>query len=450
MDIKNFYKNKIYKLLCNDSNFDEAKNKICNIIDRITDDVYVNRKLDDLIKRNPMFFYFDRYEKIKIFYSLNDYLYLINSGGFGIVFRCDNSYCLKLIFEYNDIVFRHEYDIPVSIKERLEERKMKQYIEFMCVPDVILEDLSCRNLKLLVILYSFSLLTCRNIIERRLDLSKCKQFDRQISDFTEIADIYSKYKNNTKFYIIFSNIYNKYIKEYTNIILLNNYNSLMKFLSNYKINFKKTLKDNVLRCNVLLERLALETSDCLRLDDSGEVIPNGTKAYEKDNNYLRLLVLQTFLFISAVNKCFDYFVHNDLKMNNILVFAKERPLIINFNSTTRFEFLENYVFKINDFDFSSHDSLTNRKISESKFSNNDNWIYDVHFFVHSLFLFITHEKFIKIDNNLYTCLKDYFLLDCKSDKMRCNTHIEKKDISYLDDFILKKGKLFTKWIKITK
>ena len=319
-----------------------------------------------------------------------------------------------------------------SIKERLIKNNLGKYNEFISIPELLIKGLVCKNLKLVISIYSFLIITCKNVLEKDLELSKLQSvsLEKQISDFNSISNIYNKYKNNSKFYIVFSNLYKKYVNDHINIVLLNNYNNLMKFLDNYRVNFKKPLKDNILKSNVLIERLALETSDGLRLDNCGDISSFGSKAYERDVDYLRMLTLQVLLFVLNVNKCFKFFVHNDLKMNNILVFNKEYPLIIDYkykNKRMSIEFFERYIFKLNDFDFSNFDSYNNTKIEHSKFANNDHWIYDVHFFVHSMIVFITEEKLMKIDSVLFNNLKKYFLFGCTVKKIRCNNkNLEEK------------------------
>lgn len=100
-------------------------------------------------------------------------------------------------------------------------------------------------------------------------------------------------------------------------------------------------------------------------------------------------------------------------MNNILVFNKDSTLSLSYKykgKCMNINFYEKFIFKINDFDFSNYNTYTNLKISNSELSKNDHWIYDIHFFVHSMIKFISKDKLIKIDKPLYENLIKFFFL----------------------------------------
>lgn len=364
-------------------------------------------------------------------------------------------YCIKLIFT-SDL---YEYLIPLELMKRLSN--LKEYLNFIHIPEGVMH-----NLNLSGFLSAFNL---HIIIIKYIDYINNKKFNKNaieeimsdkelFTNYDMIEHIYNKnfrrnYKendtiktNSTKFlnnsYQLYSYIFSKYTRLYSKLILIENFHHITRCVK--RVNIDKDLKGSL-----IISKYAFGVSTKVKLDMFGNLSENGMNGYEVDKDIYRVLVLQTFLFILVTNIYNNYFIHNDLKQDNILVFKKNEPLILQFEKYT-ITFDEKYIFKINDFDFVKISKKTNNKIKDSSYEKTVPWFSDVFYFCTML---PTYEKNIKkIDKELYLELKKTFLVEKykKYSKKNIytadvkNTHYP--NISILKKFLFNSG-LFSKWIK---
>lgn len=401
------------------------------------------------INEYPDTFYFNEINKISDYTELDNYIYHLETGAFGSVFRVDSSLCIKCIYFPIDNQ-RHEYLIPLEISNYLIKNRLNSYICFFNIPYMLLENFNLNVIDKYFKLHSFILVILRMLIDSQFDVT---DLGNVVYKFSEIEKNYKylfkdmtsdKINQNYKFVTY---LYNKHTNNTENLVLFNKFDS---FIEMYKQIFIKTEKEKIvtkkkLIGSALIMPLAISTSVDLKLNN--DYIPdmiNGTYAYKIDKDYYRYLIIQTLLPILIMNKDKFIFSHNDLKPNNILVFHCVNPIIIPYKNKY-FNFNKKYIFKITDFDFSNFINVPNKKIINKSYLNLNNIIYDVYYLFYNM-VEIFFKKTLQYDKELYSFLTS-FINKYKHEKNNSAIYMGNKRLDVLElEKLLFESTLFDKWI----
>lgn len=162
-------------------------------------------------------------------------------------------------------------------------------------------------------------------------------------------------------------------------------------------NLDKLKEEKIFRKNVKINILETADTDLLKL-----LIKNNLSI-----KLLKIIFFQIFYTLVILQYNFPGFRHNDLKANNILVVFNDSTIIPKiledkFNvyilNDQKFYIPQtNFTIKIHDFDFVSSDKFDNSKVKNKYFRelgilNEHNSIYDLHYFLNTLFKYYTKNK----------------------------------------------------------
>lgn len=373
-------------------------------LDRIANASYVNPS------------YFQRSDKR--FSPVNDDFYHLSTGGYGIVLQMDK-YVIKFVFEparhYDPMDLTSEYTVPRFLYNNL------QGDERLLVVRALAMGLNYR-IGFLHALYKrvlhTILLLSRLLDGQPLSLSYTQQ---------QITAIFNRRKGSAKFVKLLSYFYPAVVK--SNLNLVNNFTRMVSFFEHEK-------RANYVydRGNVIVFPLARFSADKIGADNCREY------GFESVSRYVKFMFLQmALLYIKIYELSFSNFIHVDLKPDNILIFDSERTLRIVVGSTT-YVFPEQVRCALNDFDFSHASELPNKK-AVSSLRVEQNWFYDFHLFVHTLFRVYPE---IEADAALSAALGDFIVCNKNTcDKFRLRVK-RMHPIGFLVKFVARD--IFSPWI----
>lgn len=318
---------------------------------------------------------------------------ILGIGGYGIIFEIENNKCIKLTLNFTNKKPSDEYNIPILLSEKNSELKKLINIPLCYIEDVKIDGI-CSYLKLV---YSLMVLVKNPNINKEIYKKKIEKIKPNLN-FND-SDI-SKY-----FYI-----YKQYIT-LPNIIVFNRIKDLIKIIKKFKdkdhLNYDKIL---------IIYNKAISSSN--------NYIYN---LYEVENpkifyqSYLRTLFLHVILFLLKSNEK-SFFVHKDLKPDNILVFHSKYNYTLSYKKY-KFIFKNKIIFKINDFSFSLFND--DKDVIDNKIIYN--LFYDIHYFTHFFFYYF-NNIIKKYDENLLNFLyKTYIEPYCKQEINDINSLIDIKE-----------------------
>jgi hypothetical protein len=444
-------------------------------------------------------FNFDNLYKINDCYELDKYIYHINTGAYGSVFRIDSNLCIKCIYAPIDNQM-HEYEIPIKLTEYFNSTK-NNCVSFLNVPYALIKKYNLEAIEDFFKLHSFILLILRQILDDEIDYSHIN-IGYMIDSFKIMEDNYKYLFINASSEQIVKNykyctyLYNKYSIPNVNMVLFNKFDSLIEFfkkrckdnrLNNFRgglrknvciknkinnikykqenidmINKFKKIKKNALqnempkKCKindlsngtVMIMQLAICSSHELKLNN--DLIPDmlhGEYAIKQDPDFFRYLILQMFILILSINETKFIFAHNDLKPNNILVFHNIQPLIVKYKNKTLI-FNKKYIFKLTDFDFSNLklNNYVNKKIEDKSYLKKDHITYDIYYFLFNIKHYFFKGAIEKDDPDLYLYISKFLREYDNSNNLKASYMGTKiLSIKSLEDLIFNKN-IFDKWI----
>lgn len=380
---------------------------------------------------------------------------LISVGGYGQIYKISDDVCLKINLAKED--FDHEYEIPKQLS-KMENNTIKQLI---LTPYSIIKH--CKFTGLLNILHIniFFVYIIHAIIYKQ-GIS-AEEIEEKLNSYTiknQFNKLFNtsnkqKLKNATDLYNFFCSYY---LNEDEHI-------NILKFLPRLTSMFRN--KDGKLKETgfIILMPLLKSNSISLRINKDTKKIDNinGVRSYLVYPEIYRMLFLQMSLLLLNINDVTN-FTHNDFKADNVLVDEASSPYELRYKNNV-FKFTEYFKFKLADFDFSLLQEYTpNYKLTNKQMFKETYWLTDIHFFIHSLFFFISsdeyksdkmffdklHDKFIQPYCNISiskllsgdSCIKKkYSKVYCNSGRLFTN---EQLDIYHLHNFII--SDLFKKWM----
>ncbi|BAO49497.1 putative serine/threonine protein kinase [Alphaentomopoxvirus acuprea] len=420
-------------IITNDKSINELKYEKEKIINDIS-----NLKTDEV---------FTSYYKIKPYIS-DKYMYHINSGAFGITLRVNENFCFKIILKPINKQIQ-EYKIPFILYKKLQNTNVENFI---LLPYGILKDMELKSILYIIAMHNIIILIISYILDKNRE--KIDIFNTYL-DFDKIDNKYKDIISSTNeddVYKLYTYFYKKYFSNTFNIILINNYLSILKFMKLLKKD--KNMQISLDSCigSILILPLAISSSDELKLKKcDNEFIPdmiNGKMAYEVNKYYFRHLILQIILLIIFSNKNETIFLHNDIKPNNILVFYNIHPIIINYKDK-QIIFNEKYLFKLTDFDMAAIQGYENLRLKNSINEKYDNFITDIYYFFYRFKYDFFKHNLDKIDPLLNSEIENRFMNIIPKKEVTHKYHYIGKlklSISDLDSFIFDSG-LFNYWIK---
>ncbi|AAC97687.1 ORF MSV173 putative serine/threonine protein kinase Swinepox virus C20L homolog (vaccinia F10L), similar to SW:P32216 [Melanoplus sanguinipes entomopoxvirus] len=374
-------------------------------------------------------------------YALDDYIYHISTGAFGMTFRATDNFILKFIINPINNQY-HEFIIPHKLYNILKGTGCENFI---LVPCALIKQIDIKHLMNIIIAHNIIFIFIKHIINPTNDINI---FDTYLN-FDKMIKIYKEIISYEDFYKYFTYFYKKYFKDLFNIILINNYYMI---LSHVKHILTKML-DNSFSYNssLIISNLAICASNELKLIKISEngFIPdmiNGIPAQNINPNYLRHIVLQVLLIIYYANKDETIFIHNDIKPNNILVFPKINDIVVKFGNCNII-FKEKYYFKLTDFDLSYIKDFKNERIKGIINEKYDNFITDIFYFLYR-FKHDFFKNLEEIDPALNKAIIEYFMKYIHKKDIVDKYHYVGSKKFYSDDvynFIMESG-LFKNWI----
>ncbi|CCU55499.1 essential ser/thr kinase morph (Cop-F10L) [Adoxophyes honmai entomopoxvirus 'L'] len=420
------------------------------IFDDITKDFKNIRKINNF--KNKIINEIDSMEEIEYFkpyfkmnpYIANKYIYHIHTGGYGMTMRVNESFCFKI--SLNPINNqRHEFIIPKLLCNIISYSNADKLI---LLPYTLIKNLNLNSLIYIISMHNIILLLINFVLDNNY-----KNIDiyNTYLDFPKMNNIYrSLTKNEDLLYKCFTYFYKKYFKNIFKVILINNYSSIIYYLSTIKDLLNNVDNKDKLYGSIIIMPLAICAANELKLStDKNKFVPdmiNGELAHIINKKYIRHIVLVVLLLICIPNKDRMTFYHNDIKPNNILVFPNKEKIIIKYNNKN-ITFKETYILKLTDFDLSRIEGIDNIRIRTSPIVLYNNIINDIYYFFYRLkYDFYLNLK--TIDPELNDLIDSKFLLK-KYFKDTVNNHNYKGNdtlsISYVEDFIFNSG-LFVDWI----
>lgn len=410
----------------------------------------------------------------------NKTLYHINSGGYGAIFKIDNNHCLKILLSQ----YKYSWSIPKEIENLLKNSNDKDYLNFITIPQLIIEDCFFYGLLQAYVIHIFILSlidvfifntkkqTLFDWVTSIFDIinspTECENLYNKILKISPIKKVYKLYTNilfqiyNNEKPISFLNKTQKFISLVnTNKIVFNKdndkyfvklENDIKKILNqefNYNVDISKTninmsnfetnkyemikklkAKFKFLFGHLIIFNLGYGDIYNVYLTDKNEISLNTNTNHHliiNDDKYIVMFFLQILIIIYYLNKYYD-FLHNDLKPDNILIFPSK-----SFNiqiENTIFNFNESFVFKLNDFDFSKLKLIKNDLIRDSIVDKANNIYSDIHYLFSTFFI---NKAIIKKYQYLYEELYNTFIKEhCKICKKKYNNYINKNEFEFED------------------
>ncbi|ASK51227.1 Ser/Thr protein kinase [Eptesipox virus] len=377
----------------------EILNKICN-------SEYVN----------PSFFQ----QKDERFLALNDDLYHISTGGYGIVFRLDN-YVIKFVYELNKqfspIDTTTEYTIPKFLVNNLKGDEKKLIV---CALAMGLN----YNLSFLHSLYKRVL----HMLVYLIQIMDNQKLNLHYSHKLFLKSFLEK-KSELNFVKLISYFYPTVIQ--SNINIINNFTHIFHFFEHEKrSNFAFD------RGNIIIFPLAKCSADKVT---EHMALSFGFSSLVEYTKFLFLQMALLYIKIYELPHC-DNFIHVDLKPDNILLFNETKPLTIKFKTFT-FTFKESIRAALNDFDFSKVATIQNKKVNAS-IKIEHNWYYDFHFFTHTLLkTYPEIEEDEEFKNALYELIMSCSKTTCEKYRLRVSIL---HPISFLEKFVTRN--IFSHWL----
>lgn len=440
----------VIKLLLNDIAYKKQEDKAIN-----KRNILKNELNNFLLKIDeyPETFYFNEINKISDYVELDNYIYHMETGAYGSVFRIDSSLCIKCIYFPIDNQ-RHEYLIPLEISNYLIHKKLIPYISFFNIPYMLLENFNLNVIDKYFKLHSFILVILRLLTDTQYVINDLGKIVYKFSEIEKNYNYLFKDMDSDKIlqnYKFITYLYNKHMDNTKNLVLFNKFDS---FIEMYKQIFIKTEKEKIINKKkligaALIMPLAVSTSVDLKLNtNSVPDMINGTYAYKIDNDYYRYLIIQSLLPILIMNNDNFVFSHNDLKPNNILVFHNVNPVTVPYKDMI-FNFDKKYIFKITDFDFSNFITVMNKKISNKSYLKLNNIIYDIYYLFYNIVEIFFRES-IKEDVDLYKFLTKFIKTYNHGDN-KSAIYMGNKKLNIIEfEKLLFGSRLFDKWIKNEK
>lgn len=369
---------------------------------------------------------------------------LIGIGGYGQVYRINESVCIKLNLQENENY--HEYEIPISLAKLdseldllvLKPRALVKHYIFTGILNVL-------QIHILIVYVMYCL---EKDIE--IDIEEAK---KKLVTYHILKEYNYLFRRGDQIasqsYVLYLTIINKYFLPDERI-------DLQKYLIHLINSFRDKNDKSKVKTRGFLILMPLANGICTRLtinDKTKQIDINGLKASLVHKHVNRMIILQVSLFI-LIARQYDDYVHNDLKPDNVLVFPTECESYTITYKHRKYLFKEKFIFKIADFDFSVlPNTVPNKKIIGSKLEHIRSWFNDIHYFVHKFFSFISPDE-IEADKEFFIALHDKFifpfcgtpydkvkrdLLIKKDCKEHCVNGIYKADFSldikFLSDFI---------------
>uniref|UniRef100_A0AAU7E255 Serine/threonine-protein kinase n=1 Tax=Rousettus bat poxvirus TaxID=3141933 RepID=A0AAU7E255_9POXV len=373
-------------------------------LDRIANANYVNPS------------YFQRSDKR--FSPVNDDFYHLSTGGYGIVLQMDK-YVVKFVFEparhYDPMDLTSEYTVPRFLYNNL------QGDERLLVVRALAMGLNYK-IGFLHTLYkrvSHTILLISRLLDGQpLTLNYTPQ---------QITSVFNRRKGSVKFVKLLSYFYPAVIK--SNLNLINNFTRMVNFFEN-----ERRASYVYDRGNVIVFPMARFSADKISADNCHEY------GFASVPTYVKFMFLQmALLYIKIYELSFSNFIHVDLKPDNILIFDSSRELRITVGDA-EYVFREPVLCALNDFDFSHASELPNKKAVHS-LRVEQNWFYDFHLFVHTLFRVYPE---IESDSALSTALGDFIVCNkntCEKFRLRVK---RMHPIGFLVKFVARD--IFSPWI----
>lgn len=386
---------------------------------------------------------------------VNSEITLISVGGYGQIYKISDDVCLKINLENEDRY--HEFEIPKHLSQIANETTK----ELILFPYSILKHCKFNGLVniLQINIFFVYIIYC---IKFKIEPTE-KELEKKLNNYNIKKEYNILFKTNDMRQLEHAvNLYNflcvKYLspEEHINILKY-----LLRMISIFR-DKHGSIKENGF---IILMPLLKSNSINLRINKETKKIDNvnGIKSYIVYKYFYRMLFLQMSILILNINDN-TTFTHNDFKADNILVDDADPPYELKYKKTV-FKFNEHFKFKLADFDFSILDEYTvNSKLTDKEMFKKTNWLTDIHFFIHSLFYFISSDEY-KSDKVFFNKLHDYFIkpycnidinkllsgestIKKKDSKIYCNSgrlvNYESPNISKLYEFIT--SNLFKEWM----
>lgn len=430
----------------------------------------------------------------KISKIMDKSIYHINSGGNAFIFRISKDYCIRINQFYNV----NNESIPVDLYKNLdaptkrflnhsvrvyEEKILITLFQIYIETFIIFKIIEHKNSKKNLTFHDLNSILKESLSKEPIDLyNRLFKGNNNKNNTRMFYNIIFTIYNNTNikpiiilnkypaFYNLFertfftvnlktfifwrSNPSNK-LEHYIN--LYNKYNNIEDL--NYILNIDK--KYSLLINNIYIEKLAYGNLFEALTDEKNNLLDNNL--YKEDNKKvfrilhseknIKLCFLQIFIFmVQAYVKC--KFIHNDLRPENILVFAS-KPFTYKFENVI-FRFKDNLIFKVNDFDFSITQNISNSIIKKYKISRIKNIFGDIHYFFISFFRnYYLLKQYINIYHEIYNkiikfgkcklCDENYIRFNkTETYLFRDHRSYEKIDPILISEFI-KTSELFNNW-----
>lgn len=350
-------------------------------------------------------------------YNINNkYYQLLAVGGYGIVFKTSLDPCEVLKISLTNDVQNKDYSIPnilISKHPNLENLIMspKAYME-----------INLKGLYYYIYVQYFIVF----VINRSIYLkTKIKKSDLDFKINYKIAD--ELFNSTIDFKPEYMFLIEKYFENIYKIDFITHKIQLKRIFNMFKkynqIDFKYcTIFDYApfLSFNLLLDIRTLRISR--NGIDSFDTLVLQYKSFPLYS--LRILFLTISIFLLFCNKS-SSFIHNDLKLDNILV-VETKPYKLKFDDV-EFVFDINFKYLINDFGISVLKPKCNKKYS---------WFYDMHFFVHMLFIYL--EDRMSLDNEMTLFLFNTFIKPFCSKNINEIKNSNFKNPGICEDFFYKK------------
>ncbi|CCU55766.1 essential ser/thr kinase morph (Cop-F10L) [Choristoneura biennis entomopoxvirus] len=376
----------------------------------------------------------------------NEYIYHIHTGGYGMTMRVNESFCFKISLNPTNNQL-HEFIIPRILNNIISYSNANKLI---LLPYTLIKNINFNSLIYIISIHNIILLLINFVLDK--NYNNIDIYNTYL-DFNKMNNIYRLLtKDEDLLYKCFTYFYKKYFKNIFKVIMINNYSSIIYYLSTIKDLLTNIENKDKIYGSIIIMPLAICASNELKLSiDNNIFVPdmiNGNIAYTVNNKYIRHIVLVVLLLICIPNKDRMVFFHNDIKPNNILVFpnTNKEKIIIKYNNRNII-FKESYILKLTDFDLSRIDGIDNTRIKNSPILSYSNIINDIYYFFYRLkYDFYINLK--TIDPELNDQIENKFLLK-KYIKDTINNHNytgnDKISIQYVNDFIFNSG-LFDYWL----
>ncbi|ANS71102.1 ser/thr kinase [Pteropox virus] len=369
---------------------------------------------DDYV--NPSYFQM----KNKKFIPLNDDLYHVATGGYGIVFKIEE-YIVKFVFEtksfLTDIDTASEYTIPRFLYNNLKGDE-KQFIVCALAMGI--------NYKM-----NFLHLLYKRVLSMIVLIFKIMDNKELNLDFSQkiFLQKFNERKNDTTFVKLISYFYPSVVQ--SNINIINHFSHLVHFFEH-----EKRSKYEYDRGNIIIFPLARCSADQITQEN---VSMFGFKSVSEYIKFLFLQVSLLYIKIYELPGC-DNFMHADLKPDNILIFDSKKVIKIHVGKKT-YTFKEPIRCAVNDFDFARVCQIKNTKI-KGNIKEPQNWFYDFHFLVHTL---LRAYPEVTEDKDFLSTLEEFVMCCTKTtcEKFRLKTPIT-HPISFLKKIITRD--IFSQWI----